>query len=124
MHGPKFPVGFPLNVGYMGLYRADVEAETRSGQPIRPPYAVHGLRLVPEFVEIDADGDGPAGYRVEYPKGWEYFAARVTPYGEWKEYGWFTEAELLKAEYVPPVTNVYPQSVAPAPIPNAFAGVA
>ena len=99
---PKFPIGYPLQVGYLGLYRADEIATSRNGVPIHPPYEIHGQRIVPDFEEIEAGEDGPAGCRIVHPKGWEYFAARVTGQGNYVTQGWFTENELLARGYEPP----------------------
>lgn len=99
---PKFPIYFPVKIGYLGLYRADADATNRAGEVVHLGYAVRGLRLVPEPHE-DEDGLMMVGY----PNGWEYLIARVVPATderceEWRESGWYPEAELLAKGYAPP----------------------
>lgn len=98
---PKFSIYYPVKVGYLGLYRADDDATNRAGEVVHLGYSVRGLRLVPDARE---DEDGVL--LVGYPRGWEYLIARVVPATderceEWREGGWYSEAELLAKGYTP-----------------------
>lgn len=102
---PLFPLGFTLQVGYMDLYRPDETARTRDGSPVDPPHAVAAFRLVAEAKGGDWDEATKTitPERVEYPRGWEYLAVRITHGGTYREHGWYTEAELLDKGYKPPL---------------------
>ncbi len=95
MNGPLFPIGFEVQIGYVGLYRADDPPGTSKR------YAVAGIRLVPRAHE-DENGK----IEITYPKGWEYLMARryeVDGEAErWDEDGWHSEADLLKKGYRQP----------------------
>jgi hypothetical protein len=102
MKPPLFPVGFPLNVGYMGLTDADVPPFTASGKTVEPT-PIQGIRLLPNPVHDCPDGDdGEQIVTIEHASGWEYQIAYIDGRGRWQEDGWWTEAELLKRGYVPP----------------------
>lgn len=106
MDMPKFPLDYVVQVGYLGLYRADEEATSRNGLKISPPYRIVGMRFVAERIEgewneatgeLDADSIG-------HPAGWEYQMGRITVTGRALLYDWFSEAMLIKAGYEPPAS--------------------
>lgn len=99
---PAFPIGFPLNLGYLGLYRADEDATNRNGDPI-PPTPIMGVRYLPDARETWPNGeDKDSTWTIEHPAGWEYQVAYFDRQGSYTIDGWWTEAELLEKGYVPP----------------------
>jgi len=103
---PRFPTGFPVQVDYMGLRRADEQQCNRDGKPTDYGHVVRGVRLIPDVVETGTgDVDTPARDEVVYPRGWEYLIARFTDAGQWREWGWETESDLIDAGYVPPAAR-------------------
>lgn len=98
---PRFPLGFPLRVGYMGLHRADDQECNSAGEKKDYANAIDGIRLIPEPFETEdmpEEGD-PRRDAVSYPKGWEYHVARFTESGQYREWGWIPEAELIQHGY-------------------------
>lgn len=89
---PRFPVGTPLNIGYLGLYYAAGRATNRSGREVDYGARIIGMRLTAEAVE------GDEGVDLLHRSGWEYQVGFISE-GLYHESGWYRETELLKYGY-------------------------
>lgn len=108
---PKFAAGTLVKIdGYFGVREAD-DPRPANGRVV-------SLRLL---ADVDADWDGEE-YRqtVTYPKGWEYLVVREAD--ACREWGWVTEADLVRNGYAPAaeapaLVRVAGQSADPAELP-------
>lgn len=91
---PKFLPGFPVKIGYLGLYRSDENPTNRNGDPIKSRSTILGMRYLPR-IEEDEDGK-----EVIMMPGWEYQVFMLTSKG-YRDRGWFSEKELLETGYTP-----------------------
>lgn len=107
---PRFPLGYPVRIGYLGLYRPDQQPTSRSGKPIDGTHVILGFRLVAELDATYPPPEEVETFHIDYPYGWEYFTGPADPNAsrdrwnrnDWHEHGaWRKEKELLEKGYDP-----------------------
>ena len=99
---PAFPMGYPVRVGYLGLYRVYEQPTNSHGQPIDGTRIILGCRLQPGTKE-DPTIDDPDGHKLHYWHGWEYAIGPDDVNVErWHEkVNWYEERDLLEKGYDP-----------------------